>query len=353
MVLFVCCNNFKNKKKDMFNYALQTNVRATTAQPAQAENFKAFYQDQLAKKYTLENKNDAPVFIPALLTRGVRNDDVVMGMTAIVVDVDNDQFTPGTWMEFPDHPDDSHVFLSQHGIEAAIYSSHSNTEQIPRYRVVVPADCIMTASEFRIVRSYVHNVILEIKADACTKKLSQPYFVQTVHSGNEHIAISEYIDGKPLNVDGILDSYEMPASELEQATTVQDLGNGDRIVSSQYQSLLSVPGHRRERLLRLICAMFNAGKSEEEAANGIVDWDISNHTPANGFSGPYFFDYKKRPGNRPGPGRSPRAQAVSVAKIFVGVEYRVLRRKFGGSERAGRARPILGKTFNNNNKKGN
>jgi hypothetical protein len=42
---------------------------------------------------------------------------------------------------------------------------------------------------------------------------------------------------------------------------------------------------------------------------------------------------------------------VSVAKIFVGVEYRVLRRKFGGAtERAGRARPIFGKTFNNNKK---
>jgi len=334
----------------MFNYALQTNVRAATAQPSQSESFKAFYQDKLAKKYTIENKDDAPVFIPVMLSRAVRNDDAVLGITAVVVDVDNDQFT-GKWMEFPDHPGDSFVSLSQSGVEAAIYSSHSNTEQVPRYRVVIPTDRIMTAAEFRIVRSYVHNKLLELQADACTKKLSQPYFVPTAHAGNERIAVNEYIEGQPLSVDQILDTYEMPAEELEQATTVQDLGNGDRIVSSQYQSILAVPGHRRERLLRLICAMFNAGKSEEETAAGIVDWDIANHTPQNGYSGPYFFDYKKRPGNKPGNGQSPRGKAVSVAKIFVGVEYRVLRRKFGGAtERAGRARPIFGKTFNNNKK---
>ncbi len=340
----------------MFNYALQSNVRATTAQPAQAESFKAFYQDQLAKKYTLENKDDAPVFIPALLSRGVRNDDAVLGLTAVVVDVDNDQYTPDTWLVFPDHPGDSAVSLSQAGVEAAIYSSHSNTEEVPRYRVVIPTDRIMTASEFRIVRSYVHNKLLEIQADACTKKLSQPYFVPTSHQGNEHIAVNEYIQGQPLKVDHILESYEMPADEVEQPTTVQDLGNGDRIISSQYQSLLSVPGHRRERLLRLICAMFNAGKTEQEAAEGIADWDISNHTPANGFNCPYFFDYNKpnRASWRPRQGQSQRDRAVEIAVRFVATEYKVLRRKFGGAnERAVRVRPIFGKTFNNNNKKGN
>lgn len=336
----------------MFNYALQTNVKANSAQPQQAENFKAFYKDQLAKKYNLENKDDAPAFIPALLSRGVRNDDSVLGMSAIVVDVDNENFT-GAWMELPDHPADSFVFLNQAGIEGAVYSSHSNTDKVPRYRVVVPTDRIMTRAEFLIVRSYLHNVILEIKADACTKKLSQPYFVPTAHAGNDHISFNEYSDGQPLNVDQILDTYELPEQEQAQTASVQEFSNGDRIVSSQYQSLLSVPGHRRERLLRLICAMFNAGKSETETAAGIVDWDIANHTPDNGFSGPYFFDYNKRPGNRPASGQSPRGMAVGVAKVFVGVEYRVLGRKFGGSaERAGRARPIFGKTFNNNNKKG-
>ncbi|WP_421921377.1 hypothetical protein [Marinobacter salarius] len=341
----------------MFNYALQSNVRATTAQPVKAESFKAFYEATLAKKYTLENKDDAPVFIPVMLSRPVRNDDAVLCITAVVVDVDNDndQLT-GKWMEFPDHPGDSAVSLSQFGVEAAIYSSHSNTEQVPRYRVVIPTDRVMTASEFRIVRSYVHNKLLEIQADACTKKLSQPYFVPTAHSGNEHIAINEYIEGQPLQVDEILESYEMPAAELEQATTVRDLGNGDRIVSSQYQSLLSVPGHRRERLLRLICAMFNAGKTEAEAAEGIADWDISNHIPTNGFNCPYFFDYNKpkRASWRPRHGQSQRDRAVEMAAKFVATEYRVMRRKFGGaSERSGRARPIFGKTFNNNNKKGN
>jgi hypothetical protein len=337
----------------MFNYALQSNVRAATAQTRIAGGFQEFYEKVLAKKYTIENKDDAPVFIPALLSRGVRNDDAVLGMTAVVVDVDNDKFT-GAWMELPDHPADSFVFLNQSGVEGAVYSSHSNTEKVPRYRVVVPTNRIMTRAEFLIVRSYLHNVILEIKADACTKKLSQPYFVPTAHAENDHISFNEYSDGQPLNVDEILDSYELPEEEQAQTASVQEFSNGDRIVSSQYQSLLSVPGHRRERLLRLICAMFNAGKSEEETANGIVDWDIANHTEQNGFSGPYFFDYNKRPGNRPGTGHSPRGKAVSVAKIFVGVEYRVLRRKFGGSsERAGRARPIFGKTFNNNNKKGN
>mgnify|MGYP001627830178 CR=1 FL=1 len=338
----------------MFNYALQSNVRATTAQPAQAESFKAFYQDQLAKKYTLENKDDAPVFIPAMLSRAVRNDDAVLGLTAIVVDVDNDQYTPGKWLVFPDHPGDSAVSLSQAGVEAAIYSSHSNTEEVPRYRVVIPSNRPMTGAEFRIVRAYVHNKLLEIQADACTKKLSQPYFVPTAHQGNEQIAVNEYIEGQPLNVDEILESYEMPATERDQATTVQDLGNGDRIVGSQYQSLLSVPGHRRERLLRLICAMFNAGKTEAEAAEGIADWDISNHTPQNGFNCPYFFDYNKRAWSRPRAGQSQRDRAVQLAAKFVATEYRVLSRKFGkASGESVRVRPIFGKTFNNNNKKGN
>lgn len=338
----------------MFNYALQSNVRATTAQPAQAENFKAFYLGQLAKKYLLENKDHAPVFIPAMLSRAVRNDDAVLGLTAIVVDVDNDQYTPGTWLVFPDHPGDSAVSLSQAGVEAAIYSSHSNTEEVPRYRVVIPSDRPMTGAEFRIVRSYVHNKLLEIQADACTKKLSQPYFVPTVHQGNESIAVNEYIEGQPLNVDQILESYEMPAEEQEQATTVQDLGNGDRIISSQYQSILETPGHRRERLLALMCAMFFAGKSEEETAKGVVDWDIANHTEQNGFKGPYFFDYTKtNPSRRPRAGQSKMDRAMELSRQFVKTEYRVLRRKFGGAgERAVQARPIFGKTFNNNNKKG-
>lgn len=335
----------------MFNYALQSNVRATTAQPSQSETFRAFYKATLAKKCTIENKNHAPVFIPALLTREVRNDDVVIGMTAIVIDVDNDGYVPGTWIEFPDHPGDVFVLLNQLGVEGAVYSSHSNTQEFPKFRVVLPSDRIMTPHEFRIVRSYVHRELLKIKADDCTKKLSQPYFVPTAHAGNEDIAVSEYNPGKPLNVNEILDTYQMPSEDQQQASSVKDLGNGDRIISSQYQSILSTPGHRRERLLRLICAMFNAGKTEEETANGIVDWDIANHTPQNGFSGPYFFDYKKRAWSKPRSGQSRRDRAVELAAKFVATEYKVLGRKMGGaSGRATKARPIFGKTFNNNKK---
>jgi hypothetical protein len=330
----------------MFNYATQTAVQSKTLEIAEASSFHEFYSDKLAKQNIIENKGSAPVFIPALFTRMRRNDASIMALTAVVVDVDNDGFTPGL-LNFPEHPGDTACALNEAGVEGAVYSSHSNSENLPRFRVVIPSDRPMTFEEFRTVRAYVHRKLLDIEADKCTLKYSQPYFFPTAHAGNADIAFSYYVPGQPLNVDQILDNYVPPIEENAVQARVQDLGNGDRIVQSSTQRLIDRPGHRRERLLRLVFALYRAGKTEKQAAYDLALWDYQNHNQANGVRCGYFFDYVKRPHFKPCGNESPMDKACEMARQFVDREYRTLRSKNEQQQSAGQAgyRPIFGKTF--------
>lgn len=334
----------------MFNYALQAHAHTNQMTAWATENLCGFYYAYLREPIVSEDKN-LGTFIPAAINDTVREDRSINHMTAIVMDVDNDGFIPGAWGCDLVNPWDVASDLEEQGLEFCLYSSHSNTRELPRFRVIISADRAMTPSEFKMVHHYVHNVVApDAEGDDCTRKLSQPYFLYSARPEHQAAAFTDYRQGQPLDVDHILSTHQVPEEELkaQDGIEVDRLDDTNRIVNSDPTALINRDIHRRERLLSLICAMYNAGKPEHEAVERIIEYDRQYHHAGNNVhSGPYFTDYRKHPKFQPVSGQTQDQRTYELAERLVSTEYKCLARKHGPQQAlsASTRRPIFSRSL--------
>ncbi|MBE9397445.1 hypothetical protein IOQ59_09245 [Pontibacterium sp. N1Y112] len=103
---------------------------------------------------------------------------------------------------------------------------------------------------------------------------------------NPELAETRYSDcGRPLDIDVLLQDFE-PVFEKESIRTANGEFNigGIQITDTTPGALINKSMHCRDRLLRIICACYHSGKSIEDTAERIADYDLRYHHSGNGIN---------------------------------------------------------------------
>lgn len=156
---------------------------------------------------------DGPYFCAGLMN-GPRSLDNLLHCTLIVVDVD--EITPI-------QAERVRFMLDQSGYEHILYSTTRHTPQAPRFRLILNPSRVLDVTEYKYV---VHSLCNELSIDTrcnASNVPSTPMILPLAVAETYKFRINQYIEGKPVDVDRILQA--MQTDENWQESHVSDQTN--------------------------------------------------------------------------------------------------------------------------------
>ncbi len=148
-------------------------------------------------KYPLEKKRNH-CWSPALFENGRLNENVTE-LSLLTYDIDETTILPHT----------AHAFLKEAKLAHIIHTSWSHREEtdttpaIPKYRIILFPDRMITAAEFANVWSNGRKLIGSIKADVQAKDPARIYFLPYTVTTDSDTALLYHLRGNTVNVDAL------------------------------------------------------------------------------------------------------------------------------------------------------
>lgn len=296
-------------------------------------------------EHEIRNKKDSKSFLCASYKEAERCLENVDTLQIIPLDFDNDIDLIGYSFSFEDVCEK----LEDEGFEFAAYTSFSHSQRNERFRVFIPVSREISIDEYRAAVYYLREILFRSSdiVDKCVYKSSQAFYLPVASASNQSIAKTYYSDlGRPLDIDALLGDFTATVKEPTQTKHGEFNIGGIQVTDTSPGSLISKSMHRRERLLSIICAYFHKGRSIEDTAERIADYDLRYHHEGNGINnGPYFTDYQKHP-EFAIRGLGSDGAIIESALKFVITEFRSLERKHGPQkEQDFEYRPIFNLIF--------
>lgn len=202
-----------------------------------------------------------------------RADENVIGMTAVIIDFDNAEGrgNDAKCVASPTLPEDHATNLD--GLTYAWHSTYTNSADWPRWRLILPLDRMCTPQEWRGV--FAGALILlggDGNIDMSCGDLSRAYWAPAAPSNKLQDAFSGYQEGEPAKVGELLSladdqSKIVPLFTQPPITTVPTAQP-----STKYDG-------RNDALKAQVAACLDKGKSLDETAQELIDYDLQHHTP--------------------------------------------------------------------------
>lgn len=249
------------------HWSLFAHVTNTTAQDVE-EDWPAFARHYLlAKPRAMLDKRQAGMYSPARFS-GPRSEPNVQTLSAVVLDFDNTSDTPSLPEDHADNLGD---------LTYAWHTTHSHTQDAPRWRLVIPFDREVTRAEFVAIFPAVLELLGDDpNIDRTCGEVSRAYWLPSAKPEHLQDARSGFSEGEPLKVDELLD--ERPAAPVIPL-------NAPRwrleTPSDRTAPVLFIPAYagRNDALKAQVAACRRKGKTQLQTAQEILAFDIANHNP--------------------------------------------------------------------------
>lgn len=291
-------------------YATQATAHTQTVHNRESASFKDFYETVLEPMRVSEEKVGA-TFIPSHFRQPSRLAENVAHSSMIIFDIDQKDGDDLVSME------EVEDVMYDLGLEHAIYTSFSNSAEVQRFRVVIPASRPIYPTEYPYVMSAMVEELDEFLdgrfskvIDRCWKnEISRCYYTFTVHPDRKNGAVSFYNPGHAADIDEL---------KLRQSTYGQDIEYATASKARKPGSAVGAQGRSME-LNRMLGGLFRTA-NEDQIALRIFEADQQMHEV------PYFSDpqYSR---NRPRPGESQSQASLRSCKAWVRSHINWLRRK--------------------------
>lgn len=294
-------------------FGIQNSAATRQIKNCQTVNFKEFYDNVLQVESVVEEKSGR-TFTPAIFRHPERLIEHAMELSMIVLDVDQKPHDDIISLE---EMEDALIDMD---FEHCIYTSHSNTAQCPRFRVVMPLDIpiqpealpAVAAAVIECLDGFFDGRLIKV-LDRCWQEVSRCYFTFMSHPDRRDGAISFYNPGKPLC-----------ALDLKLAQSSYGIG-----IESSSPGKPRTPGTavgaagRSFELNRILGGLFRSA-SEDQIVQKILEVDQEQNPGSE-----YFRDLSYAR-HKPRPGESKDAAALRACRAWVKSHLNWLRRKAKG-----------------------
>ena len=264
----------------MMRYTLFPSVKNSIGKSA-SRPWPEFVKDHLSDHQVINNKDAGLMYSGAVYSMDPpkRGDANVDSMSMMVVDYDNSQ---GIGLDskcsgLPTLPQDVEPELA--GNAYAFHSTHSQSKDWPRWRLVIPFDRLVSRTEWPIVFNYVYERILgsDTNIDTTCKDLSRAYWQPACTKDTLDVAFTGYAEGELLNIDEIMDQMQTTISPEFMAAMADNVVN---LVTPQVPKPLDeprVPEGRNDYLKQIVAAMLERAEPLEEIICQVYQADVDKH----------------------------------------------------------------------------
>ena len=299
----------------MINYSTQSGASTNILASSKANNLHGLYEKSFASPLVLEDKERASTFVPANFRIQTRLAENVISSTLIVFDID--QKLGEGYDEDMIQIEEVEDALIDLCLEHIVYTSHSHTQEAPRFRIVITP----SRPVFPVEHDQIYAAILEqiddflggrmLRAlDPCWKSPSHCFYVYAAHPDRKQFAVSFYNPGRPADVDDYklhMSSYGLDVEYKPGAPRQATGGTGAR--------------GRSYQLNRIVGGMITSS-TEEEIAQRLFEYDNTEH------AGNEYFRDRIYSRNRLLPGENQDSAAWRSCKTFAKSHINSLKRKF-------------------------
>lgn len=193
--------------------------KAENTEGGQTRNFETF--EDLAKTFSKCRKGHkhSAYFVRGALSPMKRKDENIATSRLIILDGDE-----GIDGNSAPNPSDIHQVLREQGLNHFIYTSHSHTRDVNKFRVVIPTSEDMVKSQLRPALNLILNMLgnagVGIKNVKEMRSWSQPWFTPTRDDPSDGLfEFYEYHDGKEYVLD---ERQEETEEETQSKERVQE-----------------------------------------------------------------------------------------------------------------------------------
>ena len=261
-------------------YTLFTSVKNSIGTSADRP-WPEFVKDHLSDHQIINNKDAGLMYSGAVYSMDPprRGDANVDSMSMMVVDYDNSQ---GIGLDskcsgLPTLPQDVEPELA--GNAYAFHSTHSQSKDWPRWRLVIPFDRLVSRTEWPIVFNYVFERLLgsDLNIDTTCKDLSRAYWQPACTQDTLDVAFTGYVEGELLNINEIMDQMQTTISPEFRAAMADNVVN---LVTPQVPTPLDeprAPEGRNDYLKQIVAAMLERAEPLEEIICQVYQADVDKH----------------------------------------------------------------------------
>ena len=257
----------------MLKISLFPNMRQPAGREVETE-WEAFAKTYLCKHRSRPFK-DGELYSAAVYREGhvQRADENVIGITAVIIDFDNSEGkgNDAKCVTSPTLPEDHATNLD--GLTYAWHSTYTNNKDWPRWRLVIPLDRMATPQEWRGVFSGVIALLGgDGNIDMTCGELSRAYWAPAAPPKTIQDAFSGYQEGEPAKVGELL-SLADDQSKIVPLFTPSPIAHVPTAQpSTKYDG-------RNDALKAQVAACLDKGKSLDETAHELIQYDSAHHNP--------------------------------------------------------------------------
>jgi P4 family phage/plasmid primase-like protien len=205
----------------MFKFKFSTFNNCTSTQPKP----KRMTFDELCSTYFSEHdyrdSKDGPMFSGASFAKNqTRNNNAVLELSMGVFDFDGVD------------PEAIQKTLTEAGLRAVMFSTHSHSPEYQCFRVVIPFSAPLPAAQWSTAFK-MFNAFFDGHVDKKTKAVSQPFYLPSCPTANRAYSFIRHVEGDSFDALGILadpdlDTNSAPASESSATPSFQPTGSGSK-----------------------------------------------------------------------------------------------------------------------------
>lgn len=251
----------------LVRFASLTNAQPVADRPTWGQQREVLLRSEERKE------KGGPLWSPAVYTSGARANSNVRELTAFVADVDDG--TPTAVLE---------AHLKKLGLEFVLHSTHSTTEDCPKYRIVVPLSAPVPASEWSAVWPAFNQQLVLGHSDAACKDPARAYYLPSHAPGTSPFSASAHgvLAGIPERTGGPVapsgaparPDFELVASADELLARVEGGGADGPIFRRLLETTRGEPRAHSTNLA--LCGLLYKANATVPQIAGFLDWPESN-----------------------------------------------------------------------------
>lgn len=207
----------------------------------------------------VSNNKDGVLMSPGQFKNAYRKDENVLELNQLIFDIDDPK-----GLTF----DDLASMLSSHA--AVVHTTHSNSAETPRYRIVLPLSRSVEPEEWKRVRQgfLLMNPGIAKVIDPVCKEPARAFYLWSAKPETAEIANFYVSMGRPVRPEDFAPSYLQEAHDKVGRVSHRELSSGGVREGSRNSSLASYLG-----------GLINRGLNQEQTLAECQNWNKTNAPP--------------------------------------------------------------------------